>query len=245
MAFSKSVQFRGIKNVVRAYENKKVPAWGLFQGSQFLEKYEGDDTDEGAQLLQDYLQALDMRSNDMNTYTLCIYELPKGTKITSATKYDASFNFRLADTIEDHMQTKMSGVYEERIAGLEKRLADLAADPDEEPTAKEKMWAALGQIFEHPQVQQVIAQRVVGIIEGVSSSIGNIFSPGKTFPAAIGNTMAKKETNVQEENAKLQEAVNILVEVDPKLGTNLLKLAQIAKADPSKYNFMITMLNGM
>ena len=49
MAFSKAVQFRGIKNVVKAYESKKVPAWGLFQQTQFLEKYEGDNLEEGAQ----------------------------------------------------------------------------------------------------------------------------------------------------------------------------------------------------
>jgi hypothetical protein len=244
MGFSKAVQFRGIKNVVKAYTNKKVAPWGLFQGTQFLEKYEGDDVEEGSTLLRDYLEALDQRSNDMNTYTLCLYEDPASGKINSSTKFDASFNFRLADTIEDHVNSKMAGAYESRIAGLEDRINELSAPETAEETPQEKMWNALGKILEHPQVQQVIAQRVVGFIDGLSGTLGNIFSP-RPYPAAIGNTMTtnKTDTTAADENAKLQQAVNILVTVDDKLGTHLLKLAEYAKADPAKYLNLISMLN--
>jgi hypothetical protein len=245
MAFSKAVQFRGIKNVITAYTNKGVPAWGLFQGTQFLEKYEGKDITEGATLLQDYLEALDQRSNDTNTYTLCIYEDPAGGKITSATKYDASFNFRLLDTIEDHLQNKMSGVLESRMAGLEEKINSLLADPEPiEPTAQEKIYIALGRILEVPQVQQVLGQKLIAIIDGVGNTIGNIFpqAPPTYQRAAIGAT---KAPDVAAENEKLQQAVNILVTVDPQLGTNLLKLAEIAQADPSKYNLLVSMLKNM
>jgi len=243
MAFSKSVQFRGIKNVVKAYQNKKVPQWGLFQGTQFLEKYEGDDTDEGATLLRDYLDALDQRSNDTNTYTLCVYEVSAGTKITSATKYDASFNFRIADTIEDHLQSKVSGVFETRITGIEDKLNQLLSDPEpEEMTVKDQLFGALGKILEVPQVQQALAAKLLGLIDGIGNTVTGIFTPAVP-PRAIGH--ARPQTNVDEENKKLQEAVTILCEVDPQLGTNLLKLAGIAKADPSKYNLLITMLKTM
>ena len=240
MAFSKAVQFRGIGNAVKAYENKAVPGWGLFQGTQFLEKYEGTDMDEGASFLKDYLQSLDQRSNDMNTYTLCIYETPG--KITSASKYDASFNFRLTDTIEEHQANKIAGVYEQRIAGLEKTIAELSEpDEPEPPNAKDIMWATIGKIFEHPHVQAAIANKVLSIVDSVGDTISGVFK--KSPVAAIGAAGPKADAN--EENRKLQEAVNILVEVDPQLGTNLLKLAGIAKADPSKYNLLITMLKGM
>jgi hypothetical protein len=238
MAFSKAVQFRGIKNAVKAYENKKVPAWGLFQGTQFLEKYEGEDLDEGASLLNDYLNALDQRSNDMNTYTLCIYETPG--KITSASKYDASFNFRLTDNIDEHQVNKIAGIYEQRISGLEKTIAELQEPEEPEPpTAKDQLYAVIGRILEHPQVQQVIVTKVLNLVDGLGDTITGVFKPNKV--AAIGAT----KTDAASENAKLQEAVNILVEIDPQLGTNLLKLAGIAKADPSKYNLLISMLKGM
>ena len=237
MAFSKAVQFRGIKNVVKAYKNKAVPAWGLFQQTQFLEKYEGDDVDEGATLLQDYLEALDQRSNDNNTYTLCVYEIVKGSKINSATKFDASFNFRLADTIEDHLSSKMSGVYEDRIRGLEEKINQLTEPEPEEMTPQEKMWAMVGKIMEHPQIQQAIATRVLGFVD----SLGNILSGVKPGQRAAIGTVTSNST-VMDENAKLQQAVNILVTVDAQLGTHLLKLAEVAQADPAKYEQLIGML---
>jgi hypothetical protein len=244
MAFSKSVQFRGIKNVLKAYSNKAVPAWGLFQGTQFLEKYEGADIEEGATLLRDYLEALDQRSNDQNTYTLCVYEIPAGQKINSATKFDASFNFRLLDTIEDHLQNRIAGGLETRIAGIEDKLNQvLAPDEPEELTPQQKIWDTVGKILEHPQVQEMLARKLIGVVDGVSTTVGNIFRP-PGLPAAIGTTATAQRVpaDAAEENQKLQEAVNILVTVDPQLGTNLLKLAGIAKQDPDKYKLLVSML---
>lgn len=234
----KSVQFRGIDNAVKAYENMKIPRWGLFQGSQFLMKYEGKDMNEGAELLDEYLKALDLRSADSNTYTLCIYDTD--TKINSATKYDASFNFRLVDNIDSYNQNRISGGAELRIASLEDKINQLLAEPEgDEVTVKDQIFGALGKILEVPQVQQALAQKLLGIIDGVGNTIGGMFSPAQ--PArAIGSTTTP--ASVQEENAKLQEAINILAPIDPQLGTNLLKLAGVAAADPAKYNMLVTML---
>jgi hypothetical protein len=235
MAFSKSVQFRGIKNVVKAYTNKNVPAWGLWQGTQFLEKYEGADIEEGATLLQDYLQALDQRSNDTNTYTLCVYDVPKGTKITSASKYDASFNFRILDTIEDHYQNKMGGALDARISGLEEKLDAVLHPAESEVDEKPDAWFFLTKLFEHPQIQQVLITKVLGLVDGVS----NMFTGGMgaARPAQAIGSADNSETE------KLQTAVGILAGIDPQLGSHLLALAQIAQKDPGKYNSLIGMLN--
>jgi hypothetical protein len=237
----KSVQFRGIDNAVKAYENMEIPRWGLFQGSQFLMKYSGTNMKEGAELLDQYLNALDLRSADTNTYTLCIYDTAE--KINSATKYDASFNFRLVDNIDSYQGNKVSGMLENRIAGIENKLNEVL-QPDEEPeelTATQQLWATVSKILEHPQIQQVIASKLVGIIEGVSNTVGGLFAqPG--YPAAIGAAPAAQKRDVQDENRKLQEAINILDPLDPLLGTHLLQLAQVAAADPGKYNSLIGML---
>jgi hypothetical protein len=233
----RSVQFRGIDAAVKAYENQSVPAWGLFQGAQFLSKYEGNSVGQGAELLEQFLTALDQRSADGVTYTLCIYDgLTDGEKIKSTTKYDGSFNFRLIDNIESYNGSK--GAY---IAGLEKKIADLEND-EPDPTPKEQIFAGLGKILEHPDVQQMLATKVVQIMDGLSGTITGLFKnvvpmqQTQTRPAAIG------AANASEENLKLQQAVNILVEIDSELGTHLLQLATIAKADPSKYNLLIGML---
>lgn len=239
----KSVQFRGIDNAVKAYENMEIPRWGLFQGTQFLMKYGGTSMKEGAELLEQYLNALDLRSADSNTYTLCIYDTAE--KINSATKYDASFNFRLVDNIDAYNESKGTGVLHNRIAGIEEKLNTLLQDPiAEEPTAKDQLIGALSKILEVPQVQAALAQKLMGIIDGVGNTITGIFSPAQPQPvrAAIG-TVTK--TTVDQENERLQEAINILAPLDPQLGTHLLKLAQVAQKDPAKYQLMITMLNTM
>lgn len=237
----KSVQFRGIDNAVKAYENMEIPRWGLFQGSQFLMKYNGTNMKEGAELLEQYLNALDLRSADTNTYTLCIYDT--ADKINSATKYDASFNFRLVDNINEYQAGK-TGFLENRIAGIEQKLNDVLDPAQDEPaelTPTQQIWATVGKILEHPQIQQALAQKMVGVIEGLSNTLGGVF---KQPVAAIGSAPAAvaPNTTIQDENAKLQQAVNILVTIDPQLGTHLLQLAQVAAADPEKYNTLIGML---
>lgn len=231
----KSVQFRGIDNAVKAYENMEIPRWGLFQGSQFLMKYNGTNMKEGAELLEQYLNALDLRSADSNTYTLCIYDTAE--KINSATKYDASFNFRLVDNIDGHQANKYSGINEQRLSGIEEKLNQLLPQDDEieELTPAAQLWATVGKILEHPQIQQALAQKLVGVIDGIGNTVGAMFRQ----PAAIGSAPA---ANVQDENQRLQQAVNILAAIDPQLGTHLLQLATVAQSDPEKYNSLIGML---
>lgn len=233
---SKSVQFRGIKNVLKAYNNAKVPSWALWSGSQLFNKYEGTDMEEGSQTLEDYLLMLDQRSSDSVTYTLCVYETPG--KINSGSKYDASFNFRLVDNIEDHVSSREASRYEARIAGLEQKIVEYETGEDPEPTAKEKMWDVIGKIFEHPQVQQAIATKVLSIVDGLGDTVGSIFKKNPVArAAAIGNAVE------MDENGKLQLAINKLATVDPALGTHLLQLAEMAVKDPAKYNSLIGMLN--
>jgi hypothetical protein len=244
MPVGKSVQFRGIDKAVEAYTNQAIPKWGLFQGSQFLSKYDGNSLSEGAELLESFLTALDLRTADSATYTLCVYDdLAPGEKIKSSTKYDGSFNFRLVDNIEPYQQNKMGGVYEQRIAGLEQRILELSAEPVEpELTTGEKLMGALGKVLEHPQIQELVASKLIGVIDGVGNVLTGIF---KSPAVAIGNIPSAplQQTNEADENAKLQEAIRILITVDSQLGTHLLTLAKVAKADPSKYNSLIGMLN--
>lgn len=239
MAIGKAVQFRGISNVLKAYTNNKVAPWAIYQGNQFLMKYEGDDLDEGADVLRDYLSMIDQRSSDTVTYTLCVFENPANGKINSGTKYDASFNFRLVDNIEDHQNSRIAGVYEAKIAGLEKQLADLS-EP-EELSPREKLFEAMGKILEHPHVQQMIATKVVSLVDGLSDTIGGIFK--KPFPASYPAAIGSVPVDVNQENKNLQEAVQILITVDDQLGTHLLQLAAVAKKDPAKYKQLIGMLN--
>jgi hypothetical protein len=245
-AVGRSVQFRGIDKVIEAYENMSVSKWGLFQSSQFLAKYDGDSLDEGAQLLEKVLEGFDLRSADTITYTLCIYDdLPAGEKIKNTTKYGGSFNFRLVDTIDGYNnQKQIAGTnLENRIAGLEQKLLQSQVDPlhEVEPELSPVM-QMLMRIVEHPQVQQKIAGVAVQFMDKITDGIGSVLN-FKQPVAKVAGVETANEINMEIENQKLQQAVNILAEIDPQLGTHLLKLAEVAKSDPAKYNGMITMLN--
>ena len=183
-------------------------------------------------MLDDYLSALDQRSNDTNTYTLCVYDLPKDSKINSSTQCDASFNFRILDTIEDHYQNKIGGALDARISGIEEKL-DAVLHPESEETEKPGVWDFMNKLFEHPQIQQLIVTKVMGLVDG----IGNVLSTAVAGKAAAIGSADNGETE------KLQTAVGILAGIDSKLGTHLLALAQMAQKDPGKYNNLISMLN--
>lgn len=238
MAVGRSVQFRGINNVVGAYERQDLVPWGIFQGTQFMQGYNGSDQKEGSEMLEQYLQALDSRSADGVTYTLCVYDgLAKGEKVRSQTKYDASFNFRLIDNIDG--STSGRSYYEQKISGLEKQIEDMKEPA--ELTPKEKLLEHLGTLFSHPQVQQMLATKLVTIVEGLTAGITGLFNPGGVVPRPTSAAIGAVDVNA--ENEKLQRAVQMLIQVDDQLGTHLLKLAEVAAADPAKYQNLISMLN--
>jgi hypothetical protein len=53
-----AVQFYGVNEVLKAAENRDCPQWGIFQGKQFLFKYEEIDQVESLTFLQEILKAL-------------------------------------------------------------------------------------------------------------------------------------------------------------------------------------------
>lgn len=234
MAVGRSVQFRGIPNVVSAYERQDLIPWGIFQGTQFMQGYNGTSQKEGAEALEQYLDALDSRSADGVTYTLCVYDgLQKGEKVRSATKYDASFNFRLIDNIDG--STSGRSYYEQKISGLEDQVRQLKEPAELSP--RDKLFEHLGTLIAHPQVQHMLATKIVAIVDGLTTGISGLFGGQARPSAAIG------AVDANEENEKLQRAVQMLVKVDDELGTHLLKLAEVATADPVKYKNLISMLN--
>lgn len=100
----KSVQFRHPEHVMKAWENRGVVPWAIWQGKQFQFKYDGQDSQEAQSLLAETLDML-CKSRSAAIYTLAVYELKKGQKINSSTPFDGSFNFRFEDHI--HFQDAM------------------------------------------------------------------------------------------------------------------------------------------
>jgi len=99
MSLGRNVQFRSADSVIAAYRANDVPCFAVSAGTQLLTSYNGTDIDEGAQLLEKFLELLE-DSKSAATYSVRVYKkLGAKEDISNKTPYHGSFNFNLTDTI--------------------------------------------------------------------------------------------------------------------------------------------------
>jgi len=239
-AVGRSVQFRGINNVLTAYESNQIAPWALFQGTQLLAKSELNDLEANKALLSELLNRLNNEDN-IATYTLCVYDdLKESEKIKSNMPFDGSFNFKLNDSMENYKTEKHNaiGAIMQKIEALETRLMEKEKD-DDEPEDKTP-WGAIGKLIDHPDVQKAIAGKFVAILDGIT----NLFPGGgkaflsPSYPAQIGAVTASLSAD---QTVKVNQAIEYLSLVDPLLGDHLFKIALVAKTDIEKYNQIVAM----
>jgi hypothetical protein len=244
-AVGRSVQFRGIENVIIAYESNDVAPWALFQGSQLLAKSEGTDMEGGKELLSALLNRLNNEDN-VATYTLCVYDdLKPGEKIKNNTKYDGSFNFKLNDTMNDYKAQNKSGIGAamERIAALEQKLLEKNHESIENEPEEKTAWGHIGKLIEHPDVQKAIASKFVSILDGLTNFLSGKV-PTFVSPSNIAQIGAvTPQPLAPDQVAKLNTALQYLSAADPLLGDHLLAIGIVAKHDVNKYNQLIGMIN--
>lgn len=225
-----SVHFYGTDNVVSAAENRNCPRWGIFNGRQFLFKYDGEDMAESLSMLEKILESL-QASGTVAAYTIKFYE--EKVKIKDNTPYDGSFNFRLVEEEEREqrrvMYSTQSKALEERMQRIEELLAPAGEEEDDEPEPDTIGGVLMGLLKEPAKIEQLI------------SGVRNIFG-GVKHAGAIGSTPPMAATGSDE--AKVQQAIQVLKLHDPKIADHLLKLAGIATDKPDAFKYLLTMLDG-
>lgn len=239
---SSSIQFKGIEGVVTAYENRNVPAWSLWQGKQFMFKYEGPDLEQGAEQLEKTLEMLSESSNAI--YTLKVYEDVPGGKIKSNTPDDGSFNFKInADTQlvtqNQYASLKHNNAIAERLAAIEERLNEREEENDE---PEENRLGMIGTILEHPALQPIITQVLANIFTTKKSDAA---APPQTASVVPMQPVQRAAINGVHDDAKILQAINDLKAHDERLADHLAKLASIAKNDPGSFNFLIATLDNL
>lgn len=226
-----SVQFKGVNSVIDAYERRKVPAWSLWQGSQFMFKYEGDDMEQGGQELQSILEVLSDSTNAI--YTLKVYEDLPGGKIKDKTPHDGSFNFRLnADNQEitnsQYGALRNQNAILEKLESLEKRLNEKDEEEDDEPPSK---LGLIGEILNDPGTSQIVLPLIM-------KAFGIGTTPSHPAMRSINGIP-------DDDRATLNEAMQILKTADPKLPEHLMKLAKLSKESPDSFKFLLQTLDSM
>jgi hypothetical protein len=236
------VQFRGIPEVLKAYDNIKIVNWAVKYDKDLNMKYEGSGDSESRGMLQDYLDML-KGSRSESQYKLCFYDdLPKGGKIKPSTEPSFSFNFTIFND-ESYPSERQAGysAIMEKLNALETKFA-LLKEEEEEPERETGIMGFLSGIVEDPQVKSQLVSGLIGLFK--KSPVIPMESRPPQALGKIGAVETEPQSVLDEsQTLKLQAAIGILATVDPHLGDNLLKIAQVARTDKDKYGNLISLLN--
>lgn len=241
-----AVQFRGLENVMQAYDARQIDAWSVWCSKQFLNKgWGGND-------LQTFLDAL-LKGGTNAIYTLKVYEDIKReedvAKIKANTPDDGSFNFRLngddmlpaPGAIAGYQsRTNNYAELDARMKRIEELLLQQAEGPGQDDEA-ETIGSVLIDILKDP-----------GKVSKYVDVITAVFKPNQTPPmpaqvvpmpqaAKVGNHESKQPPTEEALN-RLATAIDTPEKHDPKLIDHLEKLATMASSNPGQFNMLISLL---
>jgi hypothetical protein len=261
-----SVQFRGVKTVIKAFENFDADTWAIFQAKNLLFKGSGSD------LLEEILKQMEPFGSDA-IYQLKVYEeIDDPKRIKERTEADGSFSFKLGDG--DGSLGGSSSMYvrslEERIKKMEKERDD---EDEEDKTIGGRIGNALIGLLEQPNelvqligtlknMLQPVPQGVAAIGKVTADFAPPVYSQPVAPPVPYiqeENTMAKRERKNEEkqpeteqpqkENVndlsdndkilRLSAAITTLEKNDAEILLHLEKLAKISEENPQMFKMLI------
>ncbi len=246
------IHFRGKDAIIEAYENNGVPACALCSGKDLLFCYDGNDIDEGAGVLGEFIERLS-KGHSQGVYQLRMYKNPP-EDITIATKQSYSFKCKIMspEAEEDQMELMhATGNYRRRIEALEAKLAESEDMEEEEPIPAWQQ--TINGVLQRPDVQNFVMSKIFGFVEkimgGASSPAGahamnGVPESAQPQPGPEGQQTADQlyQQLPPSERQQLDQAMQILLAGDPQIGTNLYKIALILKSNPGKYRGFAAML---
>lgn len=253
MSLCRAVQFKRADEVVQAYVNRKVPAFAIYCGKQFLFWESPANLEEGERALEEYLQLLE-KAQGSGIYSLVLYEdVEPGDRIRSNMPYDGSFNFQFRENYGQYSQRPDFSENREILSKLEAmqmEIQSLKEEKDEEVNED-----AIGRVLNNP-----VIQRLPEILQSLPEVIGAIKAmfrsenpapmravPGEhDIPASqkISGIVFKDPNNMTDDE-KLQEAIRILREKTKDLPALLYKLAMLSIKNPIQYGIYTVGLRTM
>lgn len=238
--------FKGKEAILKAYRFNKVAPWAIFIDRIPMFSYEDYDMEGGEALLE---EAIDNLTEVMcnGTYQLRVYKevSPKG--ILNNTPFNYGFKFQLLE--QEEFEARFSPG--SSISGMQKRLEALEngrGGEDEEDDDK-SFGAQLGKVLNRPEVQDFVLQKIFGFVN-------TIFGPKTQAPANMAGFTTMSGTEQQQqpptsaelynalpatEKQNFDQAAYILMAKDPRVGTNLMKLANLLVNNPQMYESLTKM----
>lgn len=248
---STTVAFRGTKQVVDAYIANDMSSWAICNGKDIMFAQVCDTVDDGQTLLMEILKKM-QNGGSRASFTLRVYEVSGNEKINSATPFSRSFPFALYSDDEyspyESGRQSYAGQAQEKIDKLEAELEILKiqmkeAEEDREPEKLSGVEGVLAGIMGMPGIKEFLSAKLIGFVNAIVPMTNNNM-PGGIAGIQGPASEQRGVVNVLEpgQDAKVNQALNILCTMDPLLGDHLLGVAAIAESSPSQYNFLIGML---
>jgi hypothetical protein len=222
--------------VLSYYDGYDIAAYSVYVGHKVDPKscrysYTGDDKHEGREQLLNALTALVSNPENTNTYCIAILE-KKGKKIEDVNSISFQLNKRQSlqayqpQQMGNYQNTAFLGELnslKSQIAALQMKL-DQEDDEDEEDEPEE---GGLAGFMKNPAIQNMLIQQLTGM-----------FMP----TTKVTNVAGVMDGAATDQDAKIDEAIEVLKQFDANLGDDLLLLAEMALNDKQQFNFLLKML---
>lgn len=201
-----------------------------------------DDIVNGRETLE---QCLNSQKYCGNTSVFTIMYFTRLDKNGECTGKSSSINVRLNEPggyLPEHkgadlMTMQLLKEIKELQMVQDSRLKALEEDEEEEEEEDNTLMGKIGKIWQGmPQNMQTAA------IMGIMKKLGLLEIPQ---PSINGVPEEDTITDTKTESEKIRTALQILSTATPTLGEDLMKLANIAKTNPSQFNMLLQMLRGM
>lgn len=224
-------EIHDLESLMRYFDDSGYYHFSVFAGFKEDEKfrrysYDGEDPNLARELLENAGQAILSNPDNTNVYTLVLYKM-KG-KIRES-KQAICFQLNRRDFIpmvnnQNNYNPQLMHVIsslESKLAAIEMKLADDEEDEEIEDPEENNF---LNGIMKNPQIQSLIM-----------AGISNLFKPNGTKVTNLAGVIDENEN-------KLEKALEILSQYDDQLENDLYLLAMLAEKDPMQFNFLIKML---
>lgn len=227
-----AIQFRNKATVLKAFENRGVEAWGLFQSKQFL--FKGIGIDE----LETVLNALSEGGTNA-IYTLKVYEeVEDPAAIKSNLPDDGSFNFRLdGDNMELTISARTGYInFDSRLQAIEDAIAAINDKDGEDIVVTEKE-SVIGEILGNPAIAALIPILVEKLMAYLTKEKPKPAAPSADQGAAISARPIVLNG--------VPDLITQLKFFDPEIEKHLEKLLLVAQKNGPFFKMLIKTLEDL
>ena len=217
MATNRNIHFKGINNIVDAYDHMEIPSFAVFSSKQLMYSHAADNMDEGCEALKEYLNL--MSGQNWEHLTLRVYKDVPDKGIKAGTDYDGSFNFQLMETPEGYQAMGgLGNALNSRLTAIEKKLSERNGDDDEDDGSDDYGLGKIGRALSHPAILPLIeplTHRFMDWLEGKNTAaptatmLSGIPAAPKFDPAAVQKAIERLNPHVQDLSALLNKLADM------------------------------------